>query len=114
MCRAMLEHLGCPDVRQGQGSEEWKQTKGTYIKTPDLVAGPLVGNGHESDFYIDVFEPSGDPYVKPLAGKGVTSLPSSVYRTRGPRRCFTRCSAAARRAVMGMAFDVPPFGASSW
>jgi hypothetical protein len=66
--RAVLEALGCPGIRRGEGSEEWKQTQGSYPFTPDLVAGPLVGGGHPSDFYIDVFEPSGDQYVKPLAG----------------------------------------------
>lgn len=65
---AVLSRLGCPDVRRAQGTEEWERTKGAFKWTPDLVAGPIIGNGHERDFYIDVFQPKGDQYVKPLAG----------------------------------------------
>ena len=72
--RAVLEALGCPDVRPGEGSDEWKRSKGSYTFTPDLVAGPLVGGGDQSDFYIDVFAPSGDQYVKPRAGNPRAAL----------------------------------------
>jgi hypothetical protein len=64
----VLQSLGCPDVRRGEGSEEWANSKGAYRFTPDVIAGPLVGGGDPSDFYIDVFEPRGDQYVKPMAG----------------------------------------------
>lgn len=62
----VLHLLGCPDVRPAQGTAEWKQVQGSFASTPDLAAGPLVGGG--GDFMIDVFEPSGDPYVKERAG----------------------------------------------
>ena len=67
-CRAVLASLGCPNVRRAEGTKEWASSRGVYPLTPDLVAGPLVGGGHASDFYIDVFEPTGDQYVKPQAG----------------------------------------------
>ena len=66
--RGALHRLGCPTIRRGQGMEEWERAKGSFAGTPDLIAGPLIGNGHPDDFVIDVFEPSGDPYVKLLAG----------------------------------------------
>jgi hypothetical protein len=72
--RAVLEALGCPDVRLGEGSDEWKGSRGSYPFTPDLVAGPLVGGGDRSDFYIDVFAPTGDQYVKPRAGNPLAAL----------------------------------------
>ena len=59
-CRQMLEALGCPGVRRGEGTDEWRSSQGSYTLTPDLVAGPLVGEGDPSDFYIDVFAPTGD------------------------------------------------------
>jgi len=67
-CREVLEVIGCPSVRKGEGSDEWNATKGAYTPTPDLVAGPLVGAGDPSDFYIDVFAPKGDQFVTPRAG----------------------------------------------
>jgi hypothetical protein len=93
---SVLESLRCPDVRRGEGTDEWKNSKGSFQFTPDLVAGPLIGGGHPSDFYIDVLEPSGDPYVKPKAGnpagadlllKTVASLAaeSSTSRISGSR-----------------------------
>lgn len=66
--RQVLEHLECPDARRGEGTEEWSRSKGSFRFTPDLVAGPLVGGGDPSDFYIDVLEPTGDQFVKPKAG----------------------------------------------
>lgn len=63
-----LQRLGCPDVRPAQGTDEWRRAQGPFLATPDLVAGPLVGHGAPADFLIDVFEPSGEPYVKKRAG----------------------------------------------
>lgn len=65
---SVLSGLGCPNVRRGEGSAEWEGVCGSYPKTPDLVAGPLLGNGAPEDFLIDVVSPSGDQYVKPIAG----------------------------------------------
>lgn len=64
----MLHALGCPGVRRAEGTDEWQKSRGSYPLTPDLVAGPLVGGGDPSDFYIDVFAPTGDQFVKPQAG----------------------------------------------
>jgi hypothetical protein len=66
--RAVLTGLRCPNVRRAEGTDEWRLSHGAYRPTPDLVAGPLVGGGDPSDFYIDVWEPTGDQYVKPCAG----------------------------------------------
>ncbi|WP_438022775.1 hypothetical protein [Sorangium sp. So ce233] len=63
-----LKQLGCPNVRPAERSPEWEAAKGSYTKTPDLIAGPLVGNGAAEDFFIDAFAPKGDQYAKPLAG----------------------------------------------
>ena len=67
--RAMLVELGCPDIRAGERSPEWERTKGSYKDTPDLVAGPLVGGGDPSDYYVDVFEPTGDQYFREQVGQ---------------------------------------------
>jgi hypothetical protein len=66
--RAVLEALGCPNPRRAEGTDEWRASAGAYAFTPDLIAGPLVGGGDRSDFYVDVFEPTGDQYIKPKAG----------------------------------------------
>jgi hypothetical protein len=71
---AALRALRCPDPRRGEGTEEWERTKGSYPYTPDVVAGPLVGGGDPSDFYIDVFEPKGDQYVRPEAGNPLAAV----------------------------------------
>jgi hypothetical protein len=63
-----LNQLGCPSVRQGEGSQEWEDKKGLYTKTPDIIAGPLIGDGSPQDFYIDVFSPKGDQFLNPKAG----------------------------------------------
>jgi len=64
----VLRVLGCPNPRRGEGSDEWERSKGSFRFTPDLIAGRLVGGGSATDFYIDVFQPTGDQYVKPRAG----------------------------------------------
>ena len=78
--RAVLEALHCPDVRRAEGTDEWRESQGSFRLSPDLVAGPLLGAGSAADFYIDVFEPSGDAYVKPKAGnpKAATILHRAV------------------------------------
>lgn len=84
-CLAALAAFGCPDVRRAEGTAEWERTRGGYRFSPDLVAGPLVGSGDPSDFYVDVFAPSGDQYVKPLAGNpraAVTFVRSIAERDR--------------------------------
>jgi hypothetical protein len=43
------------------------------MKSPDLVAGPLIGDGAPEDFLIDVFSPRGEQYVNPLAGAPETA-----------------------------------------
>lgn len=63
-----LNQIGCPNVRSAERSPEWESTKGSYTKTPDLIAGPLLGNGAPEDFFIDAFAPTGDQYAKPVAG----------------------------------------------
>lgn len=63
-----LSQLGCPSVRGAEGTPEWKRIRGNFRYSPDLVAGPLRGNGAPEDFLIDVFSPTGDQYVKLEAG----------------------------------------------
>jgi hypothetical protein len=75
-----LRALGCPNVRRGEGSDEWARTCGAYPHTPDLVAGPLIGGGDARDFYIDLIQPTGDWYVNPKAGNPVAF--AAVERAR--------------------------------
>jgi hypothetical protein len=81
----VLAAFGCPNVRRGEGSDEWRASMGNYRMTPDLIAGPLVGGGDPSDFYIDVFEPTGDQNVRPLAGnpKAAVTLLRAVVDQQG-------------------------------
>jgi len=68
-----LSKFGCPDVRGAEGTAEWTRTRGSYMKSPDLIAGPLIGDGAPEDFLIDVFSPRGEQYVNPLAGAPQTA-----------------------------------------
>jgi hypothetical protein len=51
-------------VRRGQGSSEFSANVRPGQKTPDIVAGTVLGSEKPSDFYIDVQSPSGDYLVK--------------------------------------------------
>jgi hypothetical protein len=84
--RAVLEALGCPSPRRAEGTDEWRASAGTYTFTPDLIAGPLVGGGDRSDFYVDVFEPSGDQFIKLKAGNPHAA--SLIHRARAQRGQF--------------------------
>lgn len=54
----------CPDPRLAQGSPEWREAQGSYSRTPDLIAGPILGGGNPRDFLIDVWEPEGQSFLK--------------------------------------------------
>jgi hypothetical protein len=64
----VLTGLGCPRVRPAEGSKEWEQKRASFSYSPDLIAGPMHGNGHQLDFFIDVFHPRGIQYTNPKAG----------------------------------------------
>ena len=63
--RLFLKMFDCPDARLAQGAPEWAAAQGEYRMTPDLVAGPIKGGSDHQDFLIDVWEPTGDWFVKP-------------------------------------------------
>ena len=65
---AKLTQLGCPDVRPAEGTPEWNRVRGPFAWTPDLMAGPIAGNGAPEDFLIDVFSPKGEQFVNVRAG----------------------------------------------
>jgi hypothetical protein len=60
-----LKQFGCPNPQLVDDSKEWEDTKGDYPLTPDLVAGPLKGNGDPGDFYIEVHRPTNEQYTNP-------------------------------------------------
>jgi hypothetical protein len=67
-----LQMLGCPSVRQCEGDPVMRQlvASGSFKRTPDLVAGPIVGGGLATDFYIDVQELYGELLFNPNAAGG--------------------------------------------
>jgi hypothetical protein len=71
LAKRVLCQLGCPDVREAEGNEQFKTylyhvrnvLSKPYNMTPDLIAGP--NNGDKFDFYIDVHAPDGSILTRP-------------------------------------------------
>ena len=68
-----LFHLGCPDIQPCQGNKklELKLSSDSYKRTPDMVAGPIIGNASLEDFYIDVAELQGQTIYNPKRRRGI-------------------------------------------
>ena len=79
-----LIQFGCPEVRPAEGTREWEHVRGSFAKSPDLMAGPIVGNGAPQDFFIDVFSPKGEQFVNDRAGApGAAAAFNKMYKRHG-------------------------------